>query len=187
MNEAHNTPDSQLPQAVGESAAEVHQEQIKQLADLIQQVEIAMLTTEMPDGTLRSRPMATQNHAFDGTLCFLTDRTTPKIAEIEGHQQVNVSYAKPSANLYVSVSGRAEVIAERSEIAKFWTEAHKVWFPAGLDDPNLVLLKIQVEQAEYWQNNQLVTLFGMAKGYLTGQGYQGEGAEHAKLSLSGRS
>lgn len=162
------------------------EEAIAKLAKLIDKIEIAMLTTEMKDGTLRSRPMATQNSVFDGTICFLTDRSTPKVAEIAGHKQVNVSYANPTSSVYVSVSGRASVIEDRAEIVKYWTEAHKVWFPDGPDDPNIVLLKIGVDQAEYWENNQLVTLLGMAKGYLSGEGYQGEGAEHAKLSLSGR-
>ncbi len=160
--------------------------QIATLGKLIKGVDIAMFTTEMPDGSLRSRPMATQNEDFDGTLWFLTDKTTPKIGEIEGHTQVNLSYANPSSSTYVSVSGRASIVADRDKIAQFWSEAHKVWFPDGPNDPDIVLIKVEVDQAEYWDNNQLVTLFGMAKGYVTGEGYQGEGAEHAKLSLSGQ-
>lgn len=160
--------------------------QIATLGKLIKGVDIAMLTTEMPDGTLRSRPMSTQNETFDGTLWFLTDKSTPKIVEIEGHAQVNVSYANPSSSTYVSVSGRAFVVEDREKIVQFWSEAHKVWFPDGPDDPDIVLIKVEVDQAEYWDSNQFVALLGMAKAYVTGEGYQGEGAEHAKLSLSGQ-
>lgn len=88
--------------------------QIATLGKLIKGVDIAMLTTEMPNGQLRSRPMSTQNEDFDGTLWFLTDKTTPKIGEIEGHAQVNVSYANPSSSTYA----RSPAAPLSSRIAK---------------------------------------------------------------------
>lgn len=162
------------------------EQSIQQLAKLIEKVEIAMLTTEQSDGTLRSRPMATQQAPFDGTLWFLTSQKTAKIDEIKGHTRVNVAYANPSANTFVSVSGCAEVIKDAAKVREFWNESYKVWFPDGPDDPDVVLLKIDVEQAEYWENNRLMTLLGFAKAYLKGEEYQGEGSDHAKLSLSHR-
>jgi len=159
---------------------------IQQLAKLIEKVEIAMLTTEQSDGTLRSRPMATQQAPFDGTLWFLSSQKTAKIDEIKGHTRVNVAYANPSASTFVSVSGRAEVVRDPAKVRECWNESYKLWFPEGPDDQDVVLLKINVEQAEYWENNRLITLLGFAKAYLEGEAYQGEGSEHARLSLSHR-
>ena len=64
-----------------------------------------MLTTVDEDGTLRSRPMGTQEIEFDGDLWFFTADPSGKSAEVREHQQVNVSYADPGSTRYVSVSG----------------------------------------------------------------------------------
>jgi general stress protein 26 len=42
----------------------------KLLADKIKDVRIAMMTTAEADGTMHSRPMATQEKEFDGDLWF---------------------------------------------------------------------------------------------------------------------
>lgn len=164
----------------------MRQHSIERLAKLIDKVQIAMLTTEQKDGTLRSRPMATQHTPFDGVIWFITSLSTGKIEEIQGHTRVNVAYANPSKNTYVSVSGCAEIVQDKAKVREFWSEAHKIWFPNGPEDPDVALLKIEVEHAEYWENNQLMTLLGFAKAYLTGEEYKGEGSQHASLSLSGR-
>lgn len=169
------------------SHPESREQSVAALAKLIEKVEIAMLTTEMSDGSLRSRPMATQQAPFDGTLWFMTSQKTAKIDEIAAHKQVNVAYAHPAKNLYVSVSGTATQVKDQAKVQELWNETYKVWFPDGPNDSDIVLLKIEVEQAEYWENNQLFTLLGFAKAYLQGEAYQGEGSEHAKLSLSKRS
>jgi general stress protein 26 len=47
----------------------------------------------------------------------------------------------------------------------------KAWFPEGLEDPTLCLLKVSVEEAEYWEasSSTLVQLFGFVKAMATGQ------------------
>ncbi|HEY9843544.1 MAG: pyridoxamine 5'-phosphate oxidase family protein [Candidatus Sericytochromatia bacterium] len=160
------------------------QHQLEHLAQLIEKFEIAMLTTEQPDGSLRSRPMIAQKDRFDGTLWFLSENRTPKIGEIQGHTQVNVTYANPGNNTYISISGRASLVNDRAAIVSHWHKGHEPFFAGGPDDPNLVLLKIEVEQAEYWDDHKLMILLGAAKAKLRGEEFHLE-AEHAKLSLAG--
>ena len=69
---------------------------IQKLADLIEMIQIAMLTTIGSDGRLYSRPMATQQEKFDGTLWFFTQRLSGKIYEIQQDQQINLSYSLPA-------------------------------------------------------------------------------------------
>ena len=69
---------------------------IQKLGELIKDIRIAMLTTALPNGSLRSRPMATQDTEFDGTLWFFTGVESGKVHEIEDDQHVNLSYAEPS-------------------------------------------------------------------------------------------
>jgi len=158
-------------------------EAINKLGELIKDVSVAMLTTALPDGTLRSRPMQTQQTEFDGDLWFFTGASSPKAHEIEDDQHVNLSYAAPDDNRYVSVSGRATVVRDREKAEELWKPMYKAWFPEGLDDPDLSLLKIEVEQAEYWDtsSNTLVHLVGFAKAVATSERYQP--GENEKISL----
>jgi general stress protein 26 len=120
------------------------------LAEMIEDIRIAMLTTAMPDGTLRSRPMATQQVEFDGGLWFFTQASAAKAEEIRANPHVNVSYASPRENRYVSVSGTAAVVRDRGKMEELWDLLYKAWFPRGLEEPDLALLRVDVERAEYW-------------------------------------
>ena len=158
------------------------QESIEKLRSLIEDIDTAMLTT-IDGGVLRSRPMQTQETEFDGDLWFFTSSDTHKTEEIEKDNRVSVSYAKPSDNIYVSVSGRAEVVRNRAKIEQLWNPAYKAWFPEGLNDTNLILLKISVEQAEYWDSSSsaVVHVYGFVKALATGE--RAEGGENEKINL----
>ncbi len=122
------------------------------LSEKIKGIRIAMLTTSEPDGTLRSRPMATQDVESDGDLWFFTQASAPKVDQVQQQQQVNVNYAKPDANLFVSVSGSAELVRDRKKIKEMWKPFYKAWFPNGEDDPDLALLKVTPTSAEFWDS-----------------------------------
>ena len=146
------------------------QESIEKIRELTHGIDFCMLTT-IDSGHLRSRPMSTQEMDFDGELWFFTSDDTHKVTEIEKDNRVNLAYSKPDDNVYLSISGRAEVVKDRAKIEELWSPVLKAWFPEGKDDPTLCLLKVSVEQAEYWDapNSKIVQLFGMVKAIATGQ------------------
>jgi general stress protein 26 len=164
-------------------AAKSSRESIEKLASLIKDIGFAMLTTVCPDGTLRSRPMATQRDEFDGVLWFFTSANEPKVREIQNDDHVNVAYADPDKNNYVSVSGRATLVRDKVIAKELWNPFYKAWFPKGLDDPQLALIRVAVEQAEYWDspNSKLVQLAGFLKAVATGK--QAKGGENEKITL----
>ena len=156
------------------------------LGELVKDIQIAMLTTQEADGTLRSRPMATQNKKLDRFLWFFTAIDSSKSQEVAEEPSVNLSYADPKSSRYVSISGRAKVVRDRQKAEELWTPFVKAWFPKGLEDPDLGLLRVTVDQAEYWDapSGKAVALFGLAKSLLTGRPlYQGEGTQHEKLDI----
>lgn len=158
------------------------QESINKLNGLIKDVQTAMMTT-IDHGVLRSRPMQTQDADFDGDLWFFTSTKTHKIEEIEKDNRVNVSYAALDSNTYVSVSGRASVVRDQDKIDEYWNEILRAWFPEGKDAPDLVLLRVEVEQAEYWDSSSstLVQLAGFIKALATGE--RADGGDHEKIKL----
>lgn len=156
---------------------------IKKLGELIKDIRFAMLTTAEPNGTLRSRPMATQKQDFDGDLWFFTGASSAKVSEVQRDQHVNVSYAAPEDNRYVSVSGVARLVRDPAKIKELWNPALKAWFPDGTDDPDLALLHVEVREAEYWDSpsSTMVQIAGFLKAVATGQRIQG--GENEKLTL----
>ena len=146
-------------------------EGMRQIAKLIKKSKIAMLTTITPKGWLRSRPMGTQRESFDGNLWFFTHASEAKVQDIKRHPQVNVSFANPEENEYVSLAGRASLVHDRAKMEALWQKPLKTWFPQGLADPDLALIKVEVEHAEYWdQNAGLVEIaVGFVKSTVTGQ------------------
>src|SRR5438552_2565870 len=109
---------------------------IEKLAELIKGIRIAMLTTTDADGSLHSRPMATQEAPFDGELWFLTGQRSHKVQEIDRDHHVSLSYADPGDNCYVSVTGTARLVKDRKKAEELWNPLYKAWFPKGLDDPD---------------------------------------------------
>jgi general stress protein 26 len=158
-------------------------EAIEKLNNLIEDIDIAMLTTIDTDGVLRSRPMSTQKAEFDGDLWFFTSSQTHKTEEIQRDNRVNLAYAAPSDNAYVSVSGTAEIVNDRAKMEELWNPILKAWFPKGLDDPDICLLKITAEQAEYWDSSSstLVQIVGFVKAMVTGK--RADGGENEKIDL----
>lgn len=122
---------------------------IKKLGELIHDIKFAMLTSTHADGSLHSRPMATQQMEFDGNLWFFTGLNSEKVRELESNPEVNLSYSAPDDQRYVSVSGRADVSRDREKMKELWNPLLKAWFPGGLDDPDICLLHVDVTHAEY--------------------------------------
>ena len=162
-----------------------HEENVKKLAELIKGIRVAMFTTVENDGCLRSRPMHTQDAEFDGTLWFFTWLDTAKVHEIQHDQHVNIAYASPSDERYVSVSGRARLVNDPAKTKELWNPMLKAWFPKGLDDPNLGLLRVDAEKAEYWDSpsSKVVQLYGFTKSIVTGKSYSEEMTDHEKVKL----
>lgn len=84
----------------------------------------------------------------------------------------------------MSLSGTAGFIEDKARKEALWSPAAKAWFPQGIDDPNLALLVIRIQHAEYWdvKESKMTQLFKMAKAAVTGN--PPNMGEHRELSLS---
>ena len=157
-------------------------EALARLWALIKDVRVAMLTTW--DGhRLRSRPMHGFQDVFQGELYFYTRLESGKTREVVRYDQVNLAYAEPQRQVYVSVSGSAEVVVEPVLLKKYWNSAVAAWFPKGLEDPDLSLIKVSVEEAEYWDmtTSRMRYLFELGRANLTGR--EPELGEHGSVQL----
>jgi len=154
---------------------------ITKLVDKIKDIRIAMMTTAEPDGSLHSRPMFTHKPEEDGTLWFFTEQDSKKIDEVRQDRHINLGYSKPDDNLYVAITGTANVVTDRVKIKELWSESLRGWFPKGQDDPNIALLKVTIETGEFWDspNSTLLQAYTYAKAVLTGEPYKPGPDAHA--------
>jgi general stress protein 26 len=134
------------------------------LWQMVRDMKIAMLTTR--DGRLlRARPMECLQADDDGTLWFFTSSSSPKTAEIAGEHEVGLAFIDKAGQNYVSISGLATVVHDQEKARELWTEDQRSWYPQGLDDPALALLKVRAQQAEYWDRptQELVAAQGLVR------------------------
>ena len=154
---------------------------------LIKDIRFGMLTHRTSTGMLHAHPLTTQNRAFDeqGELYFFISKAGELYERLLTVGEVNVSYANPDDDSYVSLSGQARVTEDHAQKQALWSPMAKAWFPGGVSDPNLALLAVRIRHAEYWdvKESKMVQLFKMAKAALTGEPPSGMG-EHRELNLS---
>jgi general stress protein 26 len=162
-----------------------HSTQVAELAGKIKPIHFGMFTTVDQHGHLTSQPMTNQDVDADGGLWFFTSTATDLWENIAHNPKVNVSFAEPADNMYVSVSGTAERVVDRARIGQLWDPALAAWFPNGADDPHVVLVRVAARTVHFWDSkeNKMTQMFEMAKAALTGTRPELEAAEHGKLKL----
>ena len=154
---------------------------------LIKHIKFGMLTHRHSNGELHSHPLTTQNKSADegSELYFFISRYSEMARQLPQDPNVNMSYADPGKDSYVSLSGLATIVEDQPKKETLFTPMSQAWFPAGATDPNLALLKVEIHHAEYWdvKESKMVQLAKMAKAAITGETPQKLG-EHKELNLS---
>jgi general stress protein 26 len=124
-------------------------DQSSRVWDIIQDVHICMFVTHGPDG-LRSRPLDARPAPEEDAIYFLTDIRGTKSDEIERNSNVCLVFIDEKAKAYLSVTGQASVLNDKTLAKKYWKKADEVWWPEKENDPNLRVLRIAPEYAELW-------------------------------------
>ncbi len=145
------------------------EEERAKVRELIDDIRIGMITNlDHSEGRLVSRPMAVQEVEDDGTLWFFTSETAPKADQIDADPLVNVAFASRGA--WVSLAGRAVIVDDRVKIHELWNSAAEAWFPDGPDSPDVGLLRVDPDSAEYWDSpgGKIASAIAYAKAKVTG-------------------
>lgn len=158
-----------------------HQEAVAKVASLAKGIRIAMMTTVDDQGHFVSRPMAQQEVEFDGDLWFFAERNSRKVAQLQADPHVGVSLS--SNDTWVSICGTAQVVDDPAKTHELWNSWVEAWLPQGPDDPNVVLLKVTADGAEYWDTpgGRVASVLSFVKAKVTGHPY--DGGENEKVDL----
>lgn len=144
------------------------------VAELIKDFRFAMFTTRNAEDRLVAHPLTVQEAEFDGDLWFLVSRSATFVTDLRADDRVGVSLS--SNDSWVSLSGRAQLVEDRAKIEELWSPTVEAWFPNGVDDPEVGLLKFTAETAEYWDTpgGKLASLFSFVKSKVTGEQYDAD-------------
>ena len=167
------------------AAAQTREDDLQKIRELIKDIDFCMLTTLDERGELHSRPMSSNGEVDrDGNIWFFTNVSSHKVSEIERLPKVNANFADPNEQRYVSISGTAQVIRDRARIDELWKPEFKMWFPKGKDDPEIALLRVSLEKAEYWDSPS--STIGYALSFVSSlvTGKEPEFGENKKVNFS---
>jgi general stress protein 26 len=133
----------------------------------------AMLVTKPEDtAELHMRPMALLGDlsVFGGSLWFFTDDRSRKVQEIQRNPSVSLAFQHDDNSQYLQLSGTATTQTDRVKMRELFTPLVKTWFPDGLDDPHLTLLRVDVTGGVYWDSpgGVLRVLAAFTKAVVTG-------------------
>ena len=145
----------------------------RKLVELLEDMPIAMFTTFGAGGP-RSVPMARQEVEPDAEMWFITARDTAHVDELEAHPEVALTFS--ARDSWVALTGRARVVDDDAKLEDLWNTFAEAWLPEGPDSERAVLLRVDVDKAEYWDTpgGKIASLLSFAKVKLTGDTYDAE-------------
>jgi general stress protein 26 len=150
--------------------------------NVLKSFDVGMLATR--GGSLHARPMRVAEVNDDGTLIFVTSLESHKVAEIDHDPRALVTFQGHAR--YVSAVGGIHIVKDKYEIRQMWQESWRVWFPHGLDDPSICLLRFEIYQGEYWNMSGasgVKYLFEAARAYFSGRTPTLDATQHAYFEM----
>lgn len=154
----------------------------QQLAELLESFDTAMLITRHGEGGEHARPMAIAEIEGASTIWFVTSSDSPKVDEIRKDARVSATFQ--SDRKFVALSGTSAIVRDRARIEALWKDTWKIWFPDGKDDPSIALIRVEVEDAEFWDNAGVKGIryaFEAMKGLIKGERPEAVAGAHGRV------
>ncbi len=157
-------------------------EAIQKLKELAENIDFAMMETNLGGRPSHIIPMSTKDVDELGCIWFLSNKNSEHNTNIEKDNKIQLIYSKPGTMEFLTVFGSAVIYSDKNIIAKYYSKFDDVWFD-GPNDPNITALKIIPSEAHYWdtKNGKMITFFKMMVGVITGK--EQDLSEHGNLQI----
>lgn len=162
---------------------EAAQENLHILGEILDEIRVGMITTVSPTGEIYSRPMYLQAVDEKGDLWFFTSTKSALIEQVRENNNLMITFADSNKNKFLSAQAMAKEVFDRAKMQELWTPYLKTWFKDGIDTPDLVLLKLEMQNVEFWDspNAAAVKAVGMVKALITDEPYRP--GRHEKVDM----
>ena len=85
-------------------------------------------------------------------------------------------------DFFACLSGTISESNDPAMIDKLWNKQVEAWFPGGKSDPNLALIRLDIDSAELWETD--ISLSGRLKMLVGGTIKPSESGSHAKVETT---
>src|ERR1700760_4105437 len=89
-------------------------------------------------------------------------------------------FVSKGQDFFACLAGTISVDNDRAMIDKLWSRQVESWFPGGKSDPNLALLRFDIDNAELWEPD--MSLSGKLKMVFGGKIESNEEGSHARVN-----
>jgi general stress protein 26 len=133
---------------------------------------------ELEGGHDHAQPMTAQlDKDADGKFWFYTQKDN----RIAPGGPAMAQYVSKDHKIFACIRGTLVEETDRAVIEKHWSNMVEAWFPQGPSDPNLKMLRFELEDAEIWEGDE--SALGFFK-MLTGMKIKGdEVGRHVETAL----
>jgi len=157
---------------------------VAKVRQLLKHFRNTMMIT-MSNGSIHSRPMGIQGDAekFEDVLWFFADKDSEKVEEINHNPSVSLVFQNDGDSAFLHLFGRATVVDDRAKMKELYTPILKTWFPEGLEDPRMTLIRFEADRGDFWDSpgGMLQVLGAFTKAIVTGK--RGQGGEMGEVKL----
>jgi general stress protein 26 len=94
-----------------------------------------------------------KSHRADFMVCFSTNASSSKIADIRIHPGVSVYYCKPEESRGLMLSGLMEIVDDPRVKRSLWQEGWERYYPTGFNDPDHAVLRLFPRMARGWNQD----------------------------------
>lgn len=131
------------------------------------------------DGRTHSEPLTAQldDDQVD-TLFFFIGKDN----RVASGGKVMMQFVSKGHDFFACIDGDARVDNDFALIDKLWNKQVEAWFPGGKEDPNLALLRVDIDSAELWETD--MSIAGRVKMLFGGTIKGGDEGSHAKVSTT---
>ncbi len=143
---------------------------IEKLKELAESIDFAMLATDLKNHPIHMVPMSTKRVDNQGNIWFLSGKDSDHNQHILKDSKIHLVYSNPKGFEFLNIYGTATIITDQHILDDLYSSMNDMWFD-GPEDPNLTAIKIDPEDAFYWdnKNSKLVSLFKLGVGAITGK------------------
>ena len=145
-------------------------EAIDKIKEMAEDIKMCMFCTELSVRPVPTRPMSVLEVDDQGNLWFLSSKNSNKNFEIKHDDDVQLIFAKNADAHFLSVFGKAVIYTDRSHVADIWVPVANTWFEEGKNDPNATVIKVEPQDAYYWdtKSGKMVSMLKWALGAVIG-------------------
>lgn len=119
-----------------------------QVVEIMRGERFVMLSTATPDGKIVAHPMTPQQITDEAAAWFFIPLDSDQASAIRNNPQVNLAFAETGT--WLSVAGQAEFVDDAAKVEELWDDQVASYYEGGKADPNLGLLKVSGDSAQYW-------------------------------------